>query len=225
MDYREPPVNDLKGEFIPALKYHTLTRIYDPLLRWTMREVTFKSHLIQQARVAPQQKVLDLGCGTGTLTVMIKNAHPEADVVGIDADEKVLAIGRRKAAQRRLELAFYRGMAFDILYPSKHFDRVFSSLLLHHLSQHDKLRTLREVFRVLQPGGELHMADWGKPRTVLTKAGFLLVRALDGFENTNDNAHGLLPELFRQAGFQNVSETGRYPTLFGNLCLYRAVRC
>jgi len=218
-------VNDLKRKFVPALKYHILTRLYDPLLQWTMREVTFKCDLIQQARIAPQQRVLDIGCGTGTLTMMIKSAHPDADVVGIDADSEALEIARRKATQLRLELTFYRRMAFDIFYPSRCFDRVFSSLLLHHLIQKDKLRTLREAFRVLQTGGELHLADWGRPRNALSKTGFLIIRTLDGFENTKDNAYGLLPELLREAGFQNVSETGRYATVFGDLYLYRAVRC
>ena len=218
-------MNDLKEEFIPALKYRTLTWIYDPLLKWAMREVTFKRDLIQQARVAPHQRVLDIGCGTGTLTMMIKSTHPDTDVVGIDADSEALEIARRKATQLGLQLTFYRRMAFDIFYPSKCFDRVFCSLLLHHLTQKDKLRALREAFRVLQPGGELHLADWGRPRNALSKTGFLIVRTLDGFENTKDNACGLLPELLREAEFQNVSETGRYATVFGDLYLYRAVRC
>ena len=210
-------MNGLKEEFIPALRYRTLTRIYDPVLRWAMREATFKCALIQQARVASQHRVLDIGCGTGTLTLMIKSAHPDADVVGIDADSQALEIARRKAAEHQLKLTFYRRMAFDIFYPSNCFDRVFSSLFLHHLTQKDKLRALREAFRVLQPGGELHLADWGRPRNALTKTGFLFVRMLDGFENTRDNACGLLPEPCTTRGSKTLARqdaTSRFLEIF-----------
>jgi hypothetical protein len=79
-------------------------------------------------------------------------------------------------------------------------------------------------FETDQSDGVLHVADWSTPHTVMSKVGFFLVRMLDGFENTSDNAGGLLPELFHEAGFRNVLETGRYTTVFGDLTLYSAKR-
>jgi SAM-dependent methyltransferase len=115
-------------------------------------------------------------------------------------------------------------MVFALPYRDNCFDRVLSSLLLHHLVQKDKLRALRDTFRVLQHGGELHVADWGAPLNAMSKPGFLLVRMLDGFENTRDKAQGLLPELLRATGFRDVQETGRHSTVFGDLMLYAGRR-
>ncbi len=70
-----------------ALHYKWLTRFYDPVVRWTCRESTFKRALIAQARIEPGMGILDVGCGTGTLTVLLKQTHPEADVVGLDGSE------------------------------------------------------------------------------------------------------------------------------------------
>jgi len=113
-------------------------------------------------------------------------------------------------------------MAFELPYPDATFDRVISSLLFHHLTRGNKERTLREVFRVLRRGGELHVADWGKAQNRLMRTAFLLVQMLDGFETTADNVRGLLPELFRAAGFEDIQEPTRYMTVVGTLSLYKA---
>jgi SAM-dependent methyltransferase len=113
-------------------------------------------------------------------------------------------------------------MAFELPYPDASFDRVISSLLFHHLTREKKERTLKEIFRVLRQGGELHVADWGKAQNKLMRTAFLLVQMLDGFETTVDNVSGLLPELFRSAGFEDIQEPTRYMTIVGTLSLYRA---
>jgi len=133
-------------------------------MSWTMRESTFKSRLIQQAHIEPGQRVLDLGCGTGTLTLMAKAQRPEADVVGIDADPTILEIAKAKSNAGGLEIEFEQGMSFELPFADASFDRVLSSLLFHHLSREAKSRTLKEIVRVLRPDGQLHIADWGMPR-------------------------------------------------------------
>ena len=211
-----------RDNYIPALKYDWLTPLYDPLIRWTLRESTFKRHLLKQAGIDRGHRVLDLGCGTGTLALLIKSHHPKADVFGLDADTKVLETARAKATRAHLNVRFDHGMAFELPYPDVSFDRVISSLLFHHLTRENKERTLREVFRVLRPGGELHAADWGKAQNWPMRVAFLLVQMLDGFETTADSISGLLPELFRMAGFMEVEESARYMTIVGTLSLYRA---
>ena len=208
-----------RGKYIPALSHDWLTPLYDPLIRWTMRESTFKRHLIEQAQIRRGHRVLDLGCGTATLTILIKRAHPDSEVIGLDGDPRILEIARAKIAKTGLDIALDQGMAFDLPYPDGSLDRVLSSLLFHHLTRQDKGRALREVFRVLRPGGDLHVADLGKPHNTLMALVSLIMRNL---EETSDNIQGLLPEMFRSTRFEQVEEPARYTTVFGTLSLYRA---
>jgi len=213
---------DPRGAYIPALKYSWLTALYDPLIRWTTRETTFKHRLVQQAGIAPGQRVLDLGCGTGTLTLLTKQTYPAVTVVGLDGDPAVLRIAQAKVAAAGLAVTLDQGLAVALPYPDRSFDRVLSSLVFHHLTRAQKRRALGEVFRVLRPGGELHIADWGPAHNGLLRLAFLGVQLLDGFTTTTDNVRGRLPALIRQAGLSAVQERTRYPTLWGMLTLYSA---
>jgi SAM-dependent methyltransferase len=195
-------MNRNRVQYLPVLKYDWLTALYDPLLRWTLRETTFKRRLVEQAGIGSFHRTLDLGCGTGTLTLLIKQEYPETEVVGLDGDPKILGLARAKAAKADLDITLDQRVASQLQYADNSFDRVLSSLLFHHLSQDHKLGALQEVFRVLRPSGELHVADWGKPHNGLMRVAFLLVQALDGFETTADNVNGLLPGLFRQAALK-----------------------
>jgi ubiquinone/menaquinone biosynthesis C-methylase UbiE len=187
-----------------------------------MPESKFKNRLVEQAGIKAGHRILDLGCGTGTLTILIKKTHPDTEVVGLDGDPKILNIARAKAAKAGVELTFNNAMAFELPYPDASFDRVVSSLVFHHLTRENKVRALEEVFRVLKPYGELHVADWGKPQNLLMRVASLPLRMFDGLETTHDNVKGLLPEMFRKAGFEEVQEATRFMTLFGTLSLYKA---
>jgi SAM-dependent methyltransferase len=206
-------------KYIPALGHDLLTPLYDPLLRWVMREGIFKRRLIEQAEVRGGHRVLDLGCGTGTLAVMLKRARPGAVVVGLDADAKVLEIARAKAARAGVELLLDQGMADQLPYPDGSFDRVLSSVMLHHLSTDNKRRTLAEVLRVLRPGGGLHVVDFGPPRTLYSR---LVALVAARSEEMAANVRGRLPEMFREAGFEGVEEAGQFASVAGALSFYRA---
>jgi ubiquinone/menaquinone biosynthesis C-methylase UbiE len=143
--------------FIPALGLDALTPLYDLVLNWVFQEARFKQQLVNQANIQSGQRVLDLGCGTGTLTLLIKQAHPDADVIGLDGDFTVLTLARAKAERADVPLALHAGMAFQLPYPDQAFDRVLTSLVLHHLTTENKQRTLHEVYRVLQPGSALYV--------------------------------------------------------------------
>src|SRR5262249_11834213 len=102
------------------------------------------------------------------------------------------------------------------------FDKVMSSLFFHHLQRDAKQRTFAEISRVLKPGGELHVADWGRAANPLMRVAFFGIQLLDGFPNTSDNVAGRLPDFMRDAGFTEVAETQRFSTVFGTMSLYRA---
>ncbi len=212
-----------ESEFTPALGFRWLTRLYDPVLRATLKEEKFKGMLVEQAGIGPGQRVLDLGCGTGTLTVMLARACAQAEVVGLDADPEVIEIARRKITAAGVRVELFQGMAFAPPFEAKSFDRVVSSLVLHHLSRADKRRTFSKLRELLKPDGELHIADWGQAQNAFMRLAFLGVQLLDGFESTSDNVEGRLIPLLEEAGFESVEETHREMTLFGTLAHYRAL--
>ena len=212
--------NHQNDQFIPALGSDLLTPLYDPLL-WFMREKRFKGDLIEQAKITDGNRVLDVGCGTGTLAIMTKRIHPDAEVVGIDADSKILGIARDKAAKAGINVTLDQGMADQLPYADSSFDRVLSSLFLHHLSTENKERTLREVFRVLRSDGRFDVIDFGPPRTLYSR---VLARLTAKSEEVAVNVKGLLPEMFREAGFEKVAETKQFMTVAGALSFYQGTK-
>ena len=212
------------GHYSYALRYAWLNPVYDPVVRWTCREARFKSELVEQAAISPGQLVLDLACGTGTLTILLKESCPSADVVGLDGSDEILEAARDKAAVAGVSLSFYNGLSYHMPFEDERFDRVLSSLFFHHLEREHKRGTLAEINRVLKPGGELHVADWGKPPNFLFRGAFGLVQLLDGFETTRDSVAGMLPAFIEDAGFTEVAETSRVLTPLGSVSLYRAAK-
>lgn len=215
-------MNKRSNAYIPALRYAWLTSFYDPIVRWTTRESTFKSALLVQADIRPKNKILDLGCGTATLTIEIKVASPDAGVVGLDGDSRILEIAEQKAADAGVKISLDQGYSYALPYDGSSFHRVVSSLFFHHLTTENKRRTLTEIERILKPGGELHIADWGKAQNIFMRSMFFLVQFLDGFETTTDNVEGRLPALIKEAGFEDVRQRAEFATPLGTISLLSA---
>jgi len=148
---------------------------------------------------------------------LVKKSQPSAKVIGIDIDPTGLKIAKGKAAQAGVDITFDLGTAFKLPYPENYFDRVVSSLIFHHLTTENKVRSLKEALRVLKPKGELHIADLGKPRNLLMHLPSKVMRHL---EESEDNIKGLLPHTFRIAGFEQVKENAKFMTMVGTIALY-----
>jgi SAM-dependent methyltransferase len=224
MTRRTSPVPTPTTErYVPAAGRGWLTGVYDPIMAVTMRERAFRPALIAAVLADPRPGVvLDVGCGTGTLARQLATADPSVRVLGIDGDEGVLALAREKVKRFGERVRFIKRSASSLPVEDATVDVVVASLLLHHLSRVAKLQALSEARRVLIPAGRLVIADWGQPHDPLTRAGFLALRLLDGFENTADHAAGRLPSLVAQAGFSSVTVRQRWRTAWGRLELITA---
>jgi ubiquinone/menaquinone biosynthesis C-methylase UbiE len=213
-----------RQQFVPALRFDALTRIYDPVVALTSREGAFKRRLLEQARIKDGESVLDVACGTGTLAIEIKKRQPKAKVSGIDGDRAVLTRAKAKAKDAGVKVDFQRGLSNELPYEDRSFDVVVSTLFFHHLTDEAKADTAEEIRRVLRLGGRVLIADWGRPQDPLMRMAFLNVQFLDGFRNTSSNVAGKLPEFLRDAGLKRVSVVDRMRTPLGTIEIVSGIR-
>ncbi len=206
--------------YVPAAGHRALTRFYDPVMATTMRERTFRRALVRAAVAAGPLMIADIGCGTGSQTIALSDAAPHARIIGIDGDPEALDRARTRAGDR--SITWVEALAEKLPIDDDAMDCVTASLLLHHLSPPTRLAALREMRRVLRPGGQLHIADWGRPQDPAMHLAFLAIRALDGRENTADHAGGRIPQILRTAGFTDVRVTRRLRTVLGTLEILEA---
>jgi ubiquinone/menaquinone biosynthesis C-methylase UbiE len=195
-----------------------LLPLYDPLQRLLGMESVHRQ-LVDQARIQPDQRILEIGCGTGNLAILIKRLHPGAEVVGIDPDPKALARAQRKAGRETLSVHLDRGFAEELPYSDASFDRVVSALMFHHLEPKEKEKTLEEARRVLKPGGSLHLVDFGGAK--VRSDGFM-ARLHNRSERLRNNFGHRIPMLMREAGFADPTEVAHRITIVGRLTYYRA---
>lgn len=118
--------------------------------------------LLAHAAIRPGHRVLDVGCGTGAMTLRVKQAHPHATVVGLDPDHPSLTRARSKALARGLDVRFDLGSAGRLPYADGTFDRVVTAFAIHHLPDEERASALTEMLRVLAPSGSLHLMDFGR---------------------------------------------------------------
>lgn len=209
-------------KFIPALRFKWLTPLYDFFLSITMPEKKIKQALIEAADIPAGVKVLDFGCGTATLTIMVKEMYPAAKVTGIDVDREILDRAIQKVKEKKLDVFLLDYDGTHLPFQHNAFDRVISCLVFHHLDTDTKQNMLAEIFRVLKKDGQLLIADFGRSKSWIQRTLFNIIRGLDGFKSTDANAKGLLPELISDAGFENVVIKKRFKTMFGEVQIISA---
>lgn len=211
--------------FTRALGRFAPVRLYDPALTLT-RERLWRALTVMHVAPRPEDLIVDVGCGTGSTALLLHHTEPRARVVAIDPDPGVLAIARRKAAATGAGVRWESGMG-DALVPivgAGAADTVVSTLVLHQCPMATKRAILSAMHAVLRPGGKLVLTDYGRQRTRLMRLGFRIVQVADGFEDTRPNAEGVLPELIRLAGFEDVREAEVVSTLTGSISVHVAFR-
>jgi len=213
-----PPVSDAERDFMPALRFGSLTSLFDPVVAIWAREGEFKRRVLRHAALRSGERVLDLGCGTGTLALMAHADQPEVELDGLDADPAILRTARSKADASGVPISLREGFSTELPYEDGRFDVVLSTLFFHHLADADKRATASEIARVLKPGGRAVIGDLGKPQDPLMRlAVSTTVQVLDGRTTTSLNVAGGLPTVFREAGLVDVGVVDRLRTPVGTL--------
>jgi ubiquinone/menaquinone biosynthesis C-methylase UbiE len=176
--------------------------------------------LVAQAELGDGLRVLEIGCGTGNVTTRVKRAAPGADVIGTDPDPLALARAQRKA-RGMTGIRFERAYAQELPFAEGEFDRVLSSMMLHHLDDDVKAGAAAEIYRILRPGGTLHIVDIGGHTTGHHG---LAARWMKDNPHAVGNLGDAIPRLLRTAGFDCTEVATRRNRFIGLLTFYRATR-
>lgn len=212
--------------FTPALGRLAPTRLlgpgfFDTVVAMT-RERLWRGLTVMHLAPRPGDAILDVGCGTGSLALLVARVEPQATITGLDPDPEILAVARGKDADARVRWLTGMGDALVDSVGAESMDAVTSSLVLHQCPLAVKRAILASMFAVLRPGGRLVIADFGLQRTPLMRLAFRFVQFADGKTDTQPNADGVLPELISDAGFVDVREAEVVPTVTGSLSVYVA---
>ncbi len=169
---------------------------------------------VDNALIKPSDSVLDVGCGTGEVTILAKTRAKNGKVYGIDPAPEMIAVARKKAARKKLDIDFRIGVIEALPFPDSSIDVVTSSLMMHHLPEDLKVRGLAEISRVLKPGGRLLVADFMRPTGSLLNHLFIAFTRHQGLKSGIED----LQKLLKAAGFGQIIQ------LDGNVLIIGFVR-
>ena len=231
----ETASNKNAHDYLPAAGRDAFLPFYD-LFTAALGASRVHRGLIDQAQLAAGQQVLEIGCGTGNLSLRAKRAQPGIQLIGSDPDPLALARAQRKA--RGLDgVRFERAYAQRLPYPDATFDRVLSSLMLHHLDQDTKAAAVAEVQRVLRPGGSLHLVDFTQQAVEQEHGGGhghrsrgmhnvhgLLSRRTRKSSHLTENSADDIRQMLNAAGFDDVKVSSRRHSVMGQITYYEATR-
>jgi ubiquinone/menaquinone biosynthesis C-methylase UbiE len=208
-----------RHDYLPAAGRDFLLPAYDLLGRLLGISKVHQS-LIEQAEIAAGLQVLEVGCGTGNLSIRAKIDQSTADLIGCDPDPRALARAQRKA-RGLTGVRFDRAYVQNLPYADGDFDRVLSSLMWHHLDEGVKTAAAAEIFRVLRPGGSLHLVDVAEDRSGHDGLGTRLTFHKRHAASTICES---IPRTLAGAGFDCTEIASRSQRIVGRLTFYRAVR-
>ena len=208
----------MKEKFRPAFDLPFLTDLFDTFISCVIPESKIKGDLIDSMNISDDEKILDFGCGTGTLLILGKQKNPNAHFVGVDIDPRILTIAQRKIERQKLDISLIEYDGGELPQKANSVDKVMTSLMMHHLTTEKKKKAIKEIFRILVKGGKLYVADFGKQKNpVFNLIGNITAKFQ---EEVDANFKGLLPDLMTTAGFYNVQTLKTYNTKVGTIYIY-----
>ncbi len=210
--------------YVPAAGHAWLTGSYDFTVALSMRERAWRPALVAAigSDLPHGGTAVEVGCGTGSLTIALAQARPDATVIGIDGDPEILELARRKPGAERV--TWLEGLAGSLPLAAASADVALCSLLLHHLSDGTKAAALEHTASILRAGGTLHVADWGPPRGPAAALGARALQLFDGREGPQSLLDGELPAMLASAGFRSTRRLAALRTVWGTLEVWRAQR-
>jgi ubiquinone/menaquinone biosynthesis C-methylase UbiE len=158
--------------------------------------------VIELAKIKAGDKILDVGCGTGNLTLTAKQrVGASGSVYGIDASPEMIEVAQKKAKKLDSETIFEVGLIEKLPYPDDNFDVVISRLVIHHLPDDLKRTAFKEILRVLKAGGHLLVTDFNPPKNPILNH---VTSALVGSHMMQTNVWHI-PQMLTEAGFVEVA--------------------
>ena len=209
------------NNYTPPLGYKALTPFYDLVIRYLTRESAWRSALVKQINPLPGDRILDVGCGTGSLLAVLAEQCPEADFIGLDPD-----IGALERASKKLNSPNVRlipgFLSKEAVPKGWQPTKITSSLMFHQVALEKKSEIAKIMRSLLIPDGELHIADYAMQKSPLMRAAFrMTVQQLDGVEDTKYNAEGILEKILVAPGYL-TEKTLSFPTATGSISLFKA---
>ena len=176
---------------------------------------------VDQALIQPGETVLDVGCGTGEVTLLTKVRAKNGQVYGIDPAPEMIAVARKKAARKGLDIDFRVDVIESLPFPDASIDVVTSSLMMHHLPENLQVRGLAEIYRVLRspdpvsgkPGGRLLIADFMRPTGSFLNHLFIAFTRHHGLRKGIED----LQKLLKETGFSQVIQSDQKVLIIGFL--------
>lgn len=194
--------------YIPPAHYDFLLPFYDIGCVLLGFGRNFRCKIIRHLGLWGAEHILDVGCGTGTLLIMLKEIYPSVFAEGLDPDKKALQIASQKSHRNNANILLHCSTMDNMPFESNSYDIVVSSLVFHHIQENNRFESLKECLRILKPQGRMLLVDFGPPRP------YIVDRILSGlfslFEPIEDGRKGRIPELMLKAGFSKVNEVEKY---------------
>lgn len=207
--------------FTPALGRSGLTGAYDLAVKLLTRERVWRAALLEQAAPRDGETIIDVGCGTGSFAILMKQRAPGARIVGLDPDPDVLARAKVKANREGVVIEWRQGFASDAAAWGECFDKAVSSLVFHQIPMTGKRSGIAAMLAALKPGGQLHITDYALQESPLMRSLFrLTVQCLDGVADTQPNADGAIEAILTEISGSSVIPQRVVPTLTGAISLF-----
>ena len=209
--------------FTPAAGRFAPSSVYDLGVATLTREAVWRPKLVEILAIEPGERVLDVGCGTGSLAILLKRRWPGVEIVGLDPDPAALSIAKSKADAADLDIEWRQGFASDAANAGT-FDKVVSSLVFHQVPVPGKRAGIEAMFAAAKTGGTVCIADYARQSRRLMRTAFRFIQLIDGKADTQPNADGFLEiELSKHLG-RSVKPVFAIDTPTGTISIFRETR-